>query len=134
MTGNQFCLKILKIGNKEYQYFPIEEIASGFGVDASKLPYSLRILLEASIRKCDGVSITKEDISQLANWLPKNDKRQPLAFFPARVVLQDFTGVPVLVDLAAMRTELERRGGIAHHAAARRDQPYFPDVGRPRAF
>lgn len=111
MTGNQFGLKILKIGNKEYQYFPIEEIASGFGVDASKLPYSLRILLEASIRKCDGVSITKEDISQLANWLPKNDKRQPLAFFPARVVLQDFTGVPVLVDLAAMRTELERRGG-----------------------
>ncbi len=111
MTVNEFEYKTLRIMNWEYRYYPIEDVASGFGVDASRLPYSLRILLEASIRKCDGVSITKEDVRRLVNWQPENTKRPPLAFYPARVILQDFTGVPVLVDLAAMRTEMERRGG-----------------------
>ncbi len=111
MATNLFKLQTLSMGNRKYHYFPINDIASEFGVDATRLPFCLRILLEAAIRKCDGYTVTREDIGRLAKWQAKDYARQPLAFYPARVILQDFTGVPVLVDLAAMRTEMERRGG-----------------------
>ncbi|MEI8132384.1 MAG: aconitate hydratase AcnA [Leptolinea sp.] len=111
MTINPFIPATFSIKSKKYQYFSIKSVCSEFGINPDQLPYSVRILMEAAIRKCDGVSITQEDIRQLVEWKPQDNDRKLLAFFPARVVLQDFTGVPVLVDLAAMRTEMERRGG-----------------------
>ncbi len=111
MKQNSFEAQILQVNNRNYHYYSIPKITQMYGVDASRLPYSIRILLEAAIRKCDGLSISADDVARLARWKPRAEDRAPLAFFPARVILQDFTGVPVLVDLAAMRTEVERRGG-----------------------
>src|SRR5690606_9743522 len=74
-------------------------------------PYSLRILLEALLRTEDGVAVTREDIAALAGWDPQNPPLREIAFSPARTVLQDFTGVPVLVDLAAMRDAMAELGG-----------------------
>ena len=87
-------------------YFSLQRLkASGFpGIDA--LPYSLRILLETLLRNEDGVRITAEDIKALASHDPSNSGRGEIPFMPARVVLQDFTGVPAVVDLAAMPTQV----------------------------
>ena len=111
MNENNFSPTVFSIGNQKYQYYSVNQVCSKYQINPEKLPFSIRILLEAAIRKCDGVVITPADVQKLAEWKPVNSDRNPLAFFPARVVLQDFTGVPVLVDLAAMRTEMERRGG-----------------------
>ena len=75
-----------------------------------KLPYSIRILLEAALRNCDDFEVTEQDIRNIANWTP-NGPRMEIPFKPARVILQDFTGVPCVVDLAAMRGAMERLGG-----------------------
>ncbi|MHB0956336.1 MAG: aconitate hydratase AcnA [Pirellulaceae bacterium] len=80
----------------------------------SRLPYSMRILLEAVVRGCDGYIIREEDVRQLANWSAASPARVEIPFPPARVVLQDFTGVPAVVDLAAMRTAMQRLGGDPH--------------------
>ncbi|MFI5386305.1 MAG: aconitate hydratase AcnA [Fimbriimonadales bacterium] len=81
------------------------------GVDPSRLPYSLRVLLENLLRTEDGRSVTKEDILALANWDPKAEPSKEISFTPARVLLQDFTGVPCVVDLAAMREAMAKLGG-----------------------
>lgn len=81
---------------------------SGVG-KISRLPFSLKILLEALLRHCDGRVITEEDVTALAQWNPKAGREIP--FKPARVLLQDFTGVPTVVDLAAMRSAVKRLGG-----------------------
>jgi aconitate hydratase len=75
------------------------------------LPYSIRVLLESVLRNCDGRLATEADVKNLAAWNPRRLEKQNVPFLPARVVLQDFTGVPVLVDLAAMRDALRRLGG-----------------------
>lgn len=75
-----------------------------------KLPYSIRILLESALRNCDDFEVCEKDIRNIANWTP-NGKRMEIPFKPARVILQDFTGVPCVVDLAAMRSAMERLGG-----------------------
>jgi len=111
MKHNPFSKHQLFINRREYSYFPLAQA----GDQVTRLPYCIRILLEAALRKCDGVSITQQDVEALANWKPEEKDRRPLAFYPARVVLQDFTGVPVLVDLAAMRAETKRRGGDPSH-------------------
>jgi aconitate hydratase len=111
MAEKRFSPQSLQVNNREYRYYSIRKTTSEFKKDDSSLPYCIRILLEAAIRKCDGQTITREDVARLVRWSPSADERSPLAFYPARVVLQDFTGVPVMVDLAAMRTEMERRGG-----------------------
>ncbi|MDI6773561.1 MAG: aconitate hydratase AcnA, partial [bacterium] len=75
-----------------------------------RLPFSIRVLLEAALRQCDGVLITGDDVRAIAGWTPKPSERD-VPFLPARVLLQDLTGVPAVADLAAMRAELHRRGG-----------------------
>src|ERR1019366_8019009 len=77
----------------------------------SRLPYSLRILLENLLRHEDGHSVTAEDIRFLARWDPKAEPSREIAFMPARVLMQDFTGVPAVVDLAAMRDAMKTLGG-----------------------
>src|SRR6266480_2548683 len=76
----------------------------------SKLPVSIRVVLESVLRNCDGKKITEDDIRALANWQPKQKRTEEVPFVVARVLLQDFTGVPLLVDLAAMRSAVARLG------------------------
>jgi aconitate hydratase len=113
MTNSSFSVQTFTANNRTYGFYSVRQAAKEFKKDDSRLPYCIRILLESAIRHCDGLSITRDDVARLARWTPSADERFPLAFYPARVVLQDFTGVPVMVDLAAMRTEIERRGGDA---------------------
>lgn len=79
--------------------------------DVGSLPYSIRVLLESVLRNCDGYEVTEEDVTNLAGWSAMHPKHIEVPFKPARVVLQDFTGVPAVVDLAAMRNAMGRIGG-----------------------
>ena len=76
----------------------------------SKLPVSIRIVLEAVLRNCDGKKVAEKNIRELAQWQPKAERTEEIPFIVARIVLQDFTGVPLLVDLAAMRSVVARMG------------------------
>jgi aconitate hydratase len=83
---------------------------AGIGA-VSRLPFSIRVLLESLLRNVDGVLVKEEDVRALANWNPSSPEARDLPFKPARVILQDFTGVPAVVDLAAMRSAMQRLGG-----------------------
>src|SRR5690625_3775024 len=92
----------LTVGDESYRIFKLDAVNTP-GADVKTLPYSLKILLENLLRTENGIDIRKEDIEALAAWDPKAEPSREIAFTPARVVLQDFTGVPAVVDLAAMR-------------------------------
>jgi aconitate hydratase A / 2-methylisocitrate dehydratase len=95
----------------EYSYFSISKLFSqGIG-RGDKLPVSIRVLLENVLRNLDGKSMSEADVKNLANWDPKSYRPVEVNFLPARVVLQDFTGVPAVVDLAALRSAMQRMGG-----------------------
>ena len=81
------------------------------GYDINRLPFSIRVLLEALLRECDGEMITKDDVRRLAAYDPTGPEEAEIPFVPSRVLLQDFTGVPAVVDLAALRSAMERLGG-----------------------
>ena len=83
--------------------------AAGLGA-ISKLPVSVRLVLESVLRNCDGKKVTEQNVKALANWEPNGRRTDEIPFVVARIVLQDFTGVPLLVDLAAMRSAVERMG------------------------
>ena len=100
----------LKSGNRAYEIFRLDALAAK-GVKLGRLPYSLRILLENLLRCEDGKSVTADDITFLANWDPKATPSREIAYMPARVLMQDFTGVPAIVDLAAMRDAMKNLGG-----------------------
>ncbi|MFX1259848.1 MAG: aconitase family protein, partial [Promethearchaeota archaeon] len=86
----------------------LEDLGLG---EVKTLPYSLRILLENVVRNLDGISITKEDVLAFTKWAPNNNEKKEIAYHPSRVILQDFTGVPAVVDLAALRSAMKRAGG-----------------------
>ncbi|MBI4530481.1 MAG: aconitate hydratase AcnA, partial [Candidatus Latescibacteria bacterium] len=86
----------------------LEEVGIGA---VSRLPYSIKVLLEAVLRQCDGFEITNDDVVNIARWTPTNPVAHELPYKPARVILQDFTGVPCVVDLAALRSAVHRLGG-----------------------
>ncbi|WP_263366996.1 aconitate hydratase [Edaphobacter bradus] len=100
----------LKSGSTDYSIFRLKALAST-GVDLTRLPFSLRILLENLLRHEDGRSVTADDIKFLANWDPAAEPSREIAYMPARVLMQDFTGVPAIVDLAAMRDAMKTLGG-----------------------
>lgn len=101
----------LQVGDKRYTYYSLPKLEEqGIG-NISKLPFSIRVLLEAAVRHVDGRAITKEHVEQIANWDKGAGKNKEIPFKPARIVLQDFTGVPCVVDLAAMRDTMKRLGG-----------------------
>src|SRR5919112_450867 len=100
----------LRVDNRQFEIFRLDAVAKA-GMDIQRLPYSLRILLEDLLRTEDGVSVTREDIEALARWSPGSPPVREIAFTPARVLLQDFTGVPAVVDLAAMRDAMAELGG-----------------------
>jgi aconitate hydratase len=100
----------LQVNGKEYRYFSLNLLEQqGLG-PVSRLPFSIKVLLEAAVRQFDGRAITEDHVKQLANWA-ESDHSKEVPFIPARIVLQDFTGVPVVVDLAAMRATVARAGG-----------------------
>jgi len=102
----------LKAGNQSYEYFSLPEAYKKLG-DLSRLPYSLKILLENLLRYEDEVSVKAADISAFAEWAYAKTSEREIAFRPARVLMQDFTGVPAVVDLAAMRDAMQKLGGNA---------------------
>jgi aconitate hydratase len=109
--NNSFGAKdLLRVLDREYEIFRLSALER-HGVDVSRLPYSLRILLENLLRREDGVTVTRDDILAVARWDPASPEEREIAYMPARVVLQDFTGVPCLVDLAAMREAMALFGG-----------------------
>jgi aconitate hydratase len=100
----------LKVGNKEYDFYRLAALEDLYHIELKKLPFSVRVLLEAALRQCNGKEITNEDVENIARWKPTGT-RPGIPFLPARVVMQDFTGVPAIVDLAAMREAVSRLGG-----------------------
>ncbi len=99
--------------DSNYQYFDIKEAVSAYGGDLSKIPYTIRILLESLLRKHDNIDVTKNHIKNLATYNPQSPNGE-VPFKPSRVILQDFTGVPVVVDLASMRDAVVANGGNAN--------------------
>ncbi|MFC2971519.1 aconitate hydratase AcnA [Azotobacter bryophylli] len=104
------CRRSLEVGGKTYQYFSLPEAAKSLG-DISRLPFSLKVLLENLLRWEDGSSVRTGDFTSLAVWLKTRTSESEIAYRPARVLMQDFTGVPAVVDLAAMRDAVARAGG-----------------------
>jgi aconitate hydratase len=100
----------LKVGNKEYEIYRLDALDQQ-GISTKHLPYSLRILLENLLRTEDGRNVKKEDIRSMAAWNKNSKPDKEIAFTPSRVLLQDFTGVPCVVDLAAMRDAMQQLGG-----------------------
>jgi len=99
----------LEVGGKRYAYWSLPKLGERF--DIKRLPYSMRILLENLLRHEDGVTVTAREIEAVCRWEPTKEPDTEIAFMPARVVLQDFTGVPCVVDLAAMRDAIGALGG-----------------------
>jgi aconitate hydratase 1 len=100
----------LRVGGSNYEIFRIGNLADA-GLDVTRLPFSLKILLENLLRREDGQGVTAAHIESLARWRPDAEPSTEIAFMPARVIMQDFTGVPAVVDLAAMRAATKRMGG-----------------------
>ena len=101
---------VLKVGKKEYTYYRLDALEKAGLTKLGKLPYSIRIVLEAALRQCNDKEITQGDVKNIAAWKPQS-ARPGIPLLPARVIMQDFTGVPAIVDLAAMRAAVARLGG-----------------------
>jgi aconitate hydratase len=111
MTDSFSTRTSLEIGGKRYTIASLAKLGERFNI--KRLPYSMKILLENLLRHEDGVNVTAKEIEAVANWDAKKEPDTEIAFMPARVVLQDFTGVPCVVDLAAMRDAIVKLGGDA---------------------
>src|SRR5665213_40266 len=105
------CCKTLQAGGKTYAYYSLPAAEKNGLKGLSRLPFSMKVLLENLLRNEDGRTVTKDDIKAVAEWMKTKTSNHEIAFRPARVLLQDFTGVPCVVDLAAMRDAMEALGG-----------------------
>jgi len=105
------CCKTLQVGSKTYAYFSLPTAERNGLKGISRLPFSMKVLLENLLRNEDGRTVTKDDIKAVAEWLKTKTSDREIAFRPARVLMQDFTGVPAVVDLAAMRDAMKHLGG-----------------------
>ncbi|CAM4080452.1 aconitate hydratase AcnA [Bordetella tumulicola] len=111
MPHNTFnTLKNFKIGDKSCQLYSLPALGKALGVDVQRLPISIRVVLESVLRNCDGQKVTEEHVKQLASWQANTKREDEIPFVVARVVLQDFTGVPLLADIAAMRSVADKMG------------------------
>src|SRR6476620_6090010 len=110
MSGDSFGARSeLEVGGTAYEVYRLDSLQQEF--DVARLPYSLKVLLENVLRLEDGESVTREDVEAIARWDAKAEPSVEIPFQPARVLMQDFTGVPAVVDLAAMRDAMEEIGG-----------------------
>ena len=104
-------LQEFKIGaSKKGKFYSLPALEKALGARVSRLPVSVRIVLESVLRNCDGKRVTEEHVRQLANWKPTGPRTAEIPFVLARIVLQDLTGIPLLTDLAAMRTLAKNLG------------------------
>jgi aconitate hydratase len=109
-TRNSFGARAsLEVSGREYEIHRLDALQSKF--DVARLPYSLKVLLENALRLEDGQSVSSDDVGAIASWDAKAEPSVEIPFQPARVLMQDFTGVPAVVDLAAMRDAMEDLGG-----------------------
>jgi aconitate hydratase len=115
MRHNSFdsLQKFSVTGARTGEFYSLPQLEKAGVGPVSRLPFSIRILLESVLRNCDGKRIGEEDVAKLANWSAKSERTDEVPFVVARILLQDFTGVPLLVDLAAMRSAVERLGKSA---------------------
>lgn len=102
------CVRTLSVDGKDYRYYSLPELKDP---RYAQLPFAVRVLLESAVRHCDGFQVQKRDVEALLDWQSLQNKDVEIAFKPARVLLQDFTGVPAVVDFAAMREAVQRLGG-----------------------
>src|SRR5919198_589280 len=110
MRANSYDARAtLGVGGREYEIFRLDALQPRF--DVARLPFSLKVLLENLLRNEDGVGVRAKDIEALASWVASDEPAREIAFTPARVLMQDFTGVPAVVDLAAMRDAMAQLGG-----------------------
>ncbi|MBN8980239.1 MAG: aconitate hydratase, partial [Rhizobiales bacterium] len=107
------CQKTLKVGGKTYVYYSLPAAEKNGLKGISRLPYSMKVLLENMLRNEDDRTVKKADIVAFSQWAKKKTLEHEIAFRPARVLMQDFTGVPAVVDLAAMRNAMKSLGGDA---------------------
>src|SRR5262245_25550464 len=105
--------KTLKVGAKTYVYYSLPAAEKNGLKGISRLPFSMKVLLENLLRNEDGRTVKKEDIEAVAKWMKTRKLEHEVAFRPALVLMQDFTGVPAVVDLAAMRNAMQTLGGDA---------------------
>ncbi len=105
------CARTLKVGTKSYIYYSLPAAEKNGLKGISRLPFSMKVLLENLLRNEDGRSVSKEDLQAFTQWLKTKTSEREIAFRPARVLMQDFTGVPAVVDLAAMRDAMKHLGG-----------------------
>jgi aconitate hydratase len=105
------CRRTLEVDGKSYEYFSLPEAEKNGLAGISRLPFSLKVLLENLLRFEDGQTVTADDIKAMAAWLNERKSSREIAYRPARVLMQDFTGVPAVVDLAAMRDAMKMMGG-----------------------
>src|SRR4051812_45081207 len=103
-------LKEFKFAGKTGKYYSLPALEKALGAKISRLPVSLRIVLESVLRNCDGRKITEAHVKELAGWKPQAARTEEVPFVLARILLQDFTGIPSLVDLAAMRSVAQKVG------------------------
>ena len=103
--------QLIKTSQGDFVIFRLDKLERDGFVQLSNLPYSIRIMLESVLRQCNDKEISRQDVINLAGWKPVVEDRPSLPYRPARVVMQDFTGVPAVVDLAAMRSAVARLGG-----------------------
>src|SRR6266550_3739001 len=99
----------LEVAGRKYEIHRLDALQQRF--DVARLPYSLKVLLEGALRLEDGESVTADDVEAIATWDAKAEPSIEIPFQPSRVLMQDFTGVPAVVDLAAMRDAMEELGG-----------------------
>src|SRR3954451_3308245 len=130
----------LDVGGKAYHYYSLSKAGAALG-DVSRLPFSMKVLLENLLRFEDGTTVTRDDLQAMASWLKERRINREIQYRPARVLMQDFTGVPAVVDLAAMRDAMRQLGGDAQKI-----NPLVPvhlvidhsvmvdEFGNPRAF
>src|SRR5260370_5800363 len=123
MTNSLGSQGTLAVADQTYTIYRLAALQKSFP-EAARLPYSLKILLENLLRTENGRTVRREDIEALARWQPKAEPSREIAFTPSRVLMQDFTGVPAVVDLAAMRDAIKKMGG----------DPRNPNPLRPAAM
>jgi len=130
MSSNSFGARAtFKVGNKEYELYRLDALDKQ-GISTRHLPFSLRILLENLLRTEDGRNVTKEEIRALAAWNKNSKPEKEIAFTPSRVLLQDFTGVPAVVDLRRPRGCGSCRHARRHEAPGRRPEAHQSAAAR----
>ncbi|MCH2037846.1 MAG: aconitase family protein, partial [Rickettsiales bacterium] len=100
----------LNVNGSDYEYFDLNKASESLGQDISQLPYSLKVIMENLLRFEDGKTVFKDDIKAISDWLEEKKSDKEISYRPARVLMQDFTGVPAVVDLAAMRDAMQKLG------------------------